>query len=423
MSDINFLDNQQHGQDQKPKAKDDKKDQLVWSNPEKEIKGPKSSAFSFLPFINKPAPINKNSVSPINKNKLKQSRKEILNLIKHHENSKPPLKEKGKNFLRTLGEKLKKQPAAKQALIDYQQVFNQAKEHKNQADRIFNIKPTFEDKIEKKPSLIPALKGARGELNWFNRLSESLKRKIIALTVRKNETAKIIKLPKVEEIKPAPVQPLAQLEKSLVEVKEIKIAETAPIHKNEIRQRVLDTNLIRGELVTFFDWRAKIIAFAAAILAPIFVAGAVYYGLVFYQKSSQAKNSAQAQKFAELEQDIIKEEFGLKEIFAFQASLKIVSQIFEQHVYWTNFFKFLEDNMIKDVYFTGFDGDTSGSYSMNAVAADYSNIAEQVKVFRNNNKVTAVLTGGGALAAGDNANKSLVKFILNFSVLKNIFTE
>ena len=88
MSDINFLDNKPGDDGAKPKDKGDKKSKLVWSDPKKEAKSSKSSAFAFLPFINKPAPIGKIPAAPIDKNKLKRSRQEILNLIKHHENSR-----------------------------------------------------------------------------------------------------------------------------------------------------------------------------------------------------------------------------------------------------------------------------------------------------------------------------------------------
>ncbi|MDP2736625.1 MAG: hypothetical protein Q8O59_02440 [bacterium] len=421
MPGINFLDNQKHD-DQKPKDKDDKKDKLVWSSPKKEIKEPKkSSNFSFLSFLNKKKPADKSPVSIIDKNRIKQSREEILNLIKHHEDLKPLPKEKSKSFLRAIGEKFKKQPGHKEVLIDYQRVFNQEKEQKNQVNKIFNIKPAAETRPVPKTAEKP-------KHDWFKELTESVKRKIIALSAHKNEEVKIIKLPKAEEIKPVakPPEPpplISKPEEKSVEVKEIKIEESEPIHKNEVRQRVIETNLIQGELVTFFDWHSKIIISVSAILMPIFVVGAVYYGLAFYQKSNQAKNLAQAQKFAELEQSITKEEAGLKEISDFEAQLKIVSKVFEQHLYWTNFFNFLEDNTIKDVYFINFDGDTSGNYIMDALAASYSSISEQVNVFKNNKKITAAEAEGGDLVAGDDTNESLVKFIFNFSITKSIFIE
>ncbi|MBI4779515.1 hypothetical protein HY797_03645 [Candidatus Falkowbacteria bacterium] len=422
MPDINFLNSKKNGDDQKPKDKGDKKEKLAWSNPEREITDSKKSAFSFLPFINKKEPADKNSSSIIDKNKIKESREEILNLIKRHENSKPPLKEKGKNFLEIFNGKLKKQPAPKEVLIDYHQGFNKEKEYKNQAGRIFNVNLAPQGGQE--PLIAEKYKN-----NWIGKTIESFKNKIIALSAKKNEAIKIVKSPKAEEIKPAAVKrpdfarPVIQKEEKPPEVKNIKAGEEKPVQQNETRQHIIETNLIQGEFVTFFDWRSRITIIITAILMPIFIIGAVYYGLVFYQKSKQAKNLAQAQKFAELEQTISKEEIGLKEILAFQGQLKIVSQIFEKHLYWTNFFKFLEDNTIRDVYFMDFDGDTSGNYVMDSLAVNYSSIAEQVNVFKNNKRVTAVQAEGGEMTKGDDISQPLIKFVLNFSVSKNIFME
>ena len=50
MSDINFLDNKKNNQDQKSK---EQKEELVWSKPQKEIKNPKKSPFSFFSSLNK----------------------------------------------------------------------------------------------------------------------------------------------------------------------------------------------------------------------------------------------------------------------------------------------------------------------------------------------------------------------------------
>lgn len=418
MSDINFLNNQKRGDDQKPK--DNKKEELAWSNPEKEAKNLKSSPFSFFSSLNKKQ-AGKKSVTAVDKNKIKQSREEILGLIKDHENSQPQVKENNRNFLSTLGEKLKKQPASKEILIDYQQVFKKEKDHKNQVGQL-NIKPEIENKPKPKAVI-------KTENSWFKGLMGLFKNKKIVSNTPKKEMAKIIELPKVEKIKPAEVketiliQPIVKKEENQAEIKEIKIEEKEPEQQDEIKQRVLETNLIKGELITFFDWRSKIGVTINAILIPIFIVGAVYYGLVFYQKNQRNENIIQAQKFIELEQNIKKEEPGLKEISEFQAKLKIVSKVFQQHLYWTSFFKFLEDNTIKDVYFVNFDGDTSGSYAMDALTTNYSSIAEQVNVFRNNKKITAVLAEGGEMVAGNNKNESLVKFTLNFSVSKSIFIE
>ena len=159
------------------------------------------------------------------------------------------------------------------------------------------------------------------------------------------------------------------------------------------------------------------------VLIPIFLIAVIYIGLMSYQKQSQAKIQEQTKKFNELTEKIKQAEVGLKDITEFQTRLGIVSKVFAKHIYWTNFFRFLEDNTIKDVYYSGFGGDTGGKYSLDAVASTFSNISEQVDILRNNHKITDVQTSGGQFIPGDGANKTKVKFTLDLSILKDIFTE
>ena len=59
---------------------------------------------------------------------------------------------------------------------------------------------------------------------------------------------------------------------------------------------------------------------------------------------------------------------------------------------------------------------------MQALTTNYGDISEQVNVFKNSNKLVAIEADGGEMA-GDDLNKNLVSFNLNFTILKNIFIE
>jgi len=438
MSEIDFLGHKKNSENEKTDAGETKPD-VAWSEPEKQARAAAGAPFSFLPFKNKPKPAAADVSPKVDNNKIKQSRQEILRLIKYHENSKPPVG-KSKNFLSALGDKIKKQPSHKEVLVDYQRVFNREKEKKNQTGRVFSNAPAA---LRRPPRLV-----ASPESSWFDDFKGLFKRLLRLRSVRLSSpksgqgkkiapsfgAVKIIsKEPpeKKPEVKPVPkveapiIAPQQEEKKEAMEVKqeETKLPEKELNYQQEERGQVLETNLINEEIVTFFDWQEKIIPLASAILASIVAAAAIYYGIAFYQKSNQSKNLEQAQKFQELEKTIALEEPGVKEINVFGGKLKIVSQIFAQHLYWTNFFKFLEDNIIKNVYFTDFSGDTSGNYSLNALASSYGDIDQQVMVLKNNKDVTKVEVSGGEMVGGDEINKTLVKFILKFSISKKIFTE
>ena len=159
-----------------------------------------------------------------------------------------------------------------------------------------------------------------------------------------------------------------------------------------------------------------------AILIPALLVGLAYFGLDYYQKYSLARIKNQADKYNGLLDEIKQEEAGLAEILQFQDRLKKVSQIFSQHIYWTNFFKFLEDNTIKDVYYNNFDGDTGGRYALQANGKKLVNITEQINSLNKNSQILEALAGGGRLAGGSGKD-SAVTFELEFSITKDIFFE
>ncbi|MDP2709358.1 MAG: hypothetical protein Q8O93_04960 [bacterium] len=400
---IDFLNNQRD-QDEKPKAADgNNRPKLNWSKPEKV--SDKKSPFSFLPFKDGRARSDKTPPPAVDKNKLKRSRQEILDLIKRHESANSRPKEKKAGLIASWGENLNKRRKHNHVLIDYQQAFNQEKEQKSQIGEIFNLKPN-----QQRVALSSRLSG----------LITYIKAKLAGPgePVKANPEPPA-KAPEAQVKNTAAVEPPPEVKQA---AKDEPAPLPAPIEPAGETGRVLQTNLIKGEIITFFDWQRKITVLIIALLAPMAAIGIIYYGLSFYQKEVQAKNQEQRQKFNELAQNIKEEEAGLKEVSAFQDKLAIISQVFSQHVYWTNFFKFLEDNTIQDVYYTAFAGDTGGDYNLEAITSGYGGIGEQLNGFKGNKFVTGAEADGGEIIEG-NANNIKVKFNLKFSVLKSIFIE
>lgn len=528
MSDIDFLANKKPADDQRPKKQADNKEPIAWSEPEKSQPIPKGSGFSPLSFFGKKKEVKAPVVEPkptiepkptVDKDRIRESRQEILRLIKRDESLKPKQKEKqkeqagkswlaslllflskkkevkapriygvepkptiepkpmvdknkiresrqeilrsikrdeslkpkpkeqaGKSWLARLLEWFKKQPSHKEILIDYQQVLSHEKIKRNPpaapvkpAEPVRppakQVEPEQKKSInnqpvpKKKPIIFTPKPKKDFKDSFWGKLFKLIQDKISALKLPKAKPAKINLMeavkkeakPKTTEISP-PKPPLERAE-AAAEIKAKPLKQTEPVQIDKNSPRILATNLIKGEIITFFDWQRKIITLINAILIPTFLIGLIYLGLVYYQKQGQAKMNDQVQKFNELTETIKQEEAGLKDITEFQSRLKIVSQIFAKHIYWTNLFKFLEDNTIKDVYYAGFGGDTSGNYSLDAAGLKFSNISDQFDILRNNKKVTSVKTVGGGSTSGNAGDKTGVKFNLDLSISKSIFTE
>ena len=73
----------------------------------------------------------------------------------------------------------------------------------------------------------------------------------------------------------------------------------------------------------------------------------------------------------------------------------------KHHIYWTNFFQFLEENIMTDVYLMGggFSGNTIGKYSFSVIGDSFSTITNQIKVLKNNKDVYEVIVNSGSLTS------------------------
>lgn len=185
---------------------------------------------------------------------------------------------------------------------------------------------------------------------------------------------------------------------------------------------IMGTNLIKNEVISFFNWRKKLYFLISLSGAAILIIVLAYVGLFIWEKEAQAKDEILLNQIKTLNQQITEAESYVKDILKFQKKLKLASGLLEQHIYWTNFFTFLEENTLADIYYFDFSGDTGGEYQLSAAAKSFSGITRQLKIFKNNNNVEDVKTSGGqageAQAGGQNGS---ISFQMDLKVKPEIF--
>ena len=98
----------------------------------------------------------------------------------------------------------------------------------------------------------------------------------------------------------------------------------------------------------------------------------------------------------------------------------------DQHVYWTNFFKLLEENTLADVYYSGFSGDNKGEYELMASGKHFSIIQAQVERFLSSEYVSSVSVDQASISAAGKEKASAdgeIAFGLELVVDPAIFTK
>ncbi len=182
---------------------------------------------------------------------------------------------------------------------------------------------------------------------------------------------------------------------------------------------VLATDLIKSEVITFFDWQRNLTLLSIFLAIDFMIIFAGYKGVEWWQAQKQKEIESVVQQFNLLEAEKKREEVDLDKIIDLQRKLDQVTFLLNRHVRWTNLFKFLEENTLSTVYFDNFSGSINGSYTFKAHASSFYEVAQQINVLRRNPKVISVVVTGGGV---DSASKS-VSFDLALSIKSDVFTE
>jgi hypothetical protein len=217
------------------------------------------------------------------------------------------------------------------------------------------------------------------------------------------------------------------------------------IDKNKTEKKVwsvygnLKANLAKDEMVVFLRWGNKIILFFFLFFLSIFLISLCYGGLLLWQKNKIKENFYVYENYININKEIAKKEKVAKEILEFNDKLIVLNFILNNHVYWTNFFKTLEDYTITNVYYENFEGDLSGKYLLPGIAKDFNSIYLQLKLLSSANNILNVDTSGGETVKNDNVIEPInsdknneeslneiqekVKFKVNLLVDKKIFLK
>ncbi len=205
--------------------------------------------------------------------------------------------------------------------------------------------------------------------------------------------------------------------------------EEAVRHKSEVEERFwqpynsVKANLIKDQGVLFFNWKQRMLTLTLALVLSSLAIGLVYVGLLVWQKERLRDNEATLANFDAINTEITKNEREIDEIVVFNRKLDIVSFMLTNHVYWTNFFTMLEEKTLKDVYFSQFSGDLSGTYSMPAIARNLDAVSLQLEVLKAYTMVKTVQYSGGENVPATAEDDAKLRFSLDLTVDPKIFVK
>ena len=164
---------------------------------------------------------------------------------------------------------------------------------------------------------------------------------------------------------------------------------TAVSVRNEVENRgwkplnMVRANLVREQRNLFFNWRSKILGmvFSSSLAALIVVVA--YGALIIWERDKKQNNQYIFDNVLSVQKQITSEEARMAEVDDFNNRLLYVAYLLDNHVYWSNFFKLMENRTTPDTYFEVFSGDLKGSFTMPGVARDNRAMSLESRVLQN----------------------------------------
>ena len=199
-----------------------------------------------------------------------------------------------------------------------------------------------------------------------------------------------------------------------------------------LNPRILDVDLIKDEIDIEFNWRKNIWIMVGLIFLALIMAGEVYFTLYLWQNNEIFTKSESLRKETQyIDGQIATIKAQSAEAVAFKDRLTFVNNFFANHIYWTDFFRYLEKNTLADVSYSGFSGDTTGSYNLKSLVSDFRAIGVQLQTFSTDPDTQTAAVADQKIDNGQQATSTElsgepnvgVHFTLNLVIRKSLFNE
>lgn len=189
--------------------------------------------------------------------------------------------------------------------------------------------------------------------------------------------------------------------------------------------KILEVNLIKGEVRIDFDWGKNISVLGVTLIILAAFVAEIYVGLNWWGEQEKQRAESLDANIAKVNVEINKVKSKADEALAYKEKSIEVGRLLDNHIYWSNFFNWLEKNTLSTIKFDGFSGDTKGTYNLSAKALSFSEVSWQVKAFLNDPLVKKVDVSSVAVDASKDkeATSNGVSFSLNLELSPDVFKK
>lgn len=183
---------------------------------------------------------------------------------------------------------------------------------------------------------------------------------------------------------------------------------------------VLEVNLVRDEVAVEFNWGRRLGSLFLVLVLVAALVVEIYFGLDWWQGQERTQAEKIKSEHLAVTQQINNINNNSKDFLNFKDKVSLVEKLIDQHIYWSDFFTWLEQNTLNSVRYVDFSGDVSGEYTLAAQTKNYRDVSWQAKAFKDNPWVDEVSVSAANLEEAEIKDSNLKEEWINFSIVLKI---
>jgi hypothetical protein len=189
-----------------------------------------------------------------------------------------------------------------------------------------------------------------------------------------------------------------------------KSDDAAPSAFSSLRVSLMPSDL-EGAARPNLGWR--LLVFTVVVVAETAVIGGLYYLTSQTVTAATAKRDAVLADIDSADKSVASRQATIADAADYAYQVADAGATLDAHLYWTDFFAFLEKRTLPDVTYANFSGDAgSGTVTLEADATSYRDAAEQIVALREDPSVISVLSDAAAAKVDEKGNVLGVSFTM-----------
>ncbi|MCF7795466.1 hypothetical protein K9M50_03845, partial [Patescibacteria group bacterium] len=189
------------------------------------------------------------------------------------------------------------------------------------------------------------------------------------------------------------------------------------------KSNILEINLVKDEINVYFDWYKNIAMLIIFVFLSFILVAEIYLALSWWEDKNNSAVSQDEARFVKISEETKKIRGEVEEALSFQTKLNRANYVLDNHLYWSNFFDYLEKNTLKEVKYTSFTGDILGNFSIPATSNSFPSLGQQIYQLQSDPDTIKASIDSGEKLESEEETLEEVKFNIDLKVSPELFKK